>query len=171
MLNDAFDSTDVNPNDTYTLRVIKSGNEIIWEVNNVEVIKYIENDPAKILGGGYFALRLMNPAMGLYDNIKVYDLDQNALSVSEVDSNIKKSIIFPNPISDVLTIKSKSINNWTIYSPTGKAIFSEDKSPYRKEDMFFNSANYEYKRIDVSNLSKGFYFIKVDNEVHSFIKK
>ncbi|MEM9159144.1 MAG: DUF1961 family protein [Verrucomicrobiota bacterium] len=66
------DATDQSPLDTHHLRIIKVGNRVVWQINGEESFSYVEEDPTKALEGGYFAFRLMNPAMGIYDNLRVY---------------------------------------------------------------------------------------------------
>ncbi|VGO18165.1 DUF1961 family protein [Pontiella sulfatireligans] len=69
------DGTDENPDRVHKLRITKIGNKVEWTINGKKSFTYIEENPEKVLGGGYFAIRLMNPAMGLYDNVKIYALD------------------------------------------------------------------------------------------------
>ena len=72
----------------------------------------------------------------------------------------QKIIIFPNPVSDILYING--INNAKdirIFDVTGKTVLIPQSS-------FLNT-----NQIDVSALSKGIYFLKVDNQVVKFIKK
>ena len=69
-----LDPTDEASAKTHDLRIIKMKNRVIWKINGNEVFNYVEDDPDKVLKGGYFAFRLMNPAMGLYDNLKIYEI-------------------------------------------------------------------------------------------------
>ncbi|VGO18190.1 hypothetical protein SCARR_00241 [Pontiella sulfatireligans] len=58
----------------HKLRITKIDNKVVWEIDGVESFAYVESDPEKVLKGGYFAIRLMNPAMGIYDNVRVYEI-------------------------------------------------------------------------------------------------
>ena len=69
------DTTDENPTQTHHLQIIKRGPTVTWTVNGQTTFGYTEQDPAQLLAGGYFALRLMNPAIGLYDNLRIYALE------------------------------------------------------------------------------------------------
>lgn len=68
------DITIVNKNATYHMRVVKHGNKVAWQVNGQTAFVYTESDDEKILANGFYALRQMVPAIGLYDNIKVYEI-------------------------------------------------------------------------------------------------
>jgi hypothetical protein len=69
-----------------------------------------------------------------------------------------KMSLYPNPTFDELNIISNNleINNKTIYSLQGKAVFSENSNS---------------KTIDVSNLSEGFYFIEISSSDGKSIQK
>ena len=77
--------------------------------------------------------------------------------------------IFPNPVSNELNISFKNKNNseytFEVYSINGKLIQAD------KNTNAFGSV----KKLDVSNLSSGFYLLKVINENQSsvikFVKK
>lgn len=56
------------------LRVIKYHNKVTWQINNETAFEYLETAKAKVLGGGYFAFRLMVPAIAYYDNVKVFEI-------------------------------------------------------------------------------------------------
>lgn len=56
------------------LKVIKNKNTVTWKIDGKTAFVYTEKEPEKELGGGYFAIRLMVPAMGYYDNLKVYEI-------------------------------------------------------------------------------------------------
>lgn len=69
-----------------------------------------------------------------------------------------KTTIYPNPVSNTLFISSENsvIDSVTIYSLTGKKVFEDSKG--------LNS-------IDVSNLSKGMYFMEIFSEAGKTMKK
>jgi hypothetical protein len=83
-------------------------------------------------------------------------VDLNTVIFNDPALSTEKSIeygvsIFPNPVSENLIIKSKTlIDNLTLYSLTGKLIFN--KNPNTLEEI-----------IDVKELSKGMYVLEVTN--------
>lgn len=56
------------------MRLIKVNNKVIWEIDGQPTFEYLEKDEDKVLGGGYFAIRLMVPAIGLYDNFRLWEI-------------------------------------------------------------------------------------------------
>jgi hypothetical protein len=84
-----------------------------------------------------------------------------ALSVNDVHHN--KYNIYPIPANDVLNIEGLSPNSrMSIYSITGK-------------ELRHIEAAYSTNSINVSDLEKGVYFLKIsaqgDSEIHKFIKE
>ncbi len=69
-----------------------------------------------------------------------------------------KTTIYPNPVSNTLNISSENsvLDSVTIYSLTGKKVFEESKG--------INS-------IDVSNLSKGMYYMEIYSASGKTVKK
>jgi len=77
-------------------------------------------------------------------------------SIDNMELNL---ILFPNPASNILNIKSNSlINPFSIYDFTGKFIMQ-------------NMGNSNEVNIDISNLCSGLYFIKSSSKNSSFIGK
>jgi hypothetical protein len=64
-------------------------------------------------------------------------------------------VIYPNPSASFITINSKNqlIENVNINDISGKQIID------------LKNLNTETKNIDISNLSKGIYFISINNQV------
>jgi hypothetical protein len=87
-----------------------------------------------------------------------YVLDFQALGINEpeIDDNIIK--VFPNPVSDTLTINSSNseVESFSLFDITGKLIVE----------------TFGQNKIDVSNLPQGVYLLKVNvNSGKSFSKK
>ena len=78
--------------------------------------------------------------------IRLTDLQAVPVSVSEFYNRIN---IYPNPSDNKIIIDNAKNANIKIYDLTGKLVFSK------------NNIN-EYQSIDLSNLNKGTYFIKVN---------
>lgn len=80
--------------------------------------------------------------------------------VSLDENNLVKVEIYPNPMNDVLTIKSDDINNVSIFNAVGQEILTVENT----------------NDIDVSALSSGLYFVKVTDRkgnlvVNKIVKK
>lgn len=79
------------------------------------------------------------------------------LSLENTSYLLKNIEVFPNPINDILTIKTSkniSINKTFIYSSLGKEILKSNKN-----------------KINLSQLSTGIYFIKIQTDYGEFFKK
>ena len=79
------------------------------------------------------------------------------LSIENTPYLLKNIEVFPNPINDILTIKTSkniSINKTFIYSSLGKEILKSNKN-----------------KINLSQLSTGIYFIKIQTDYGEFFKK
>ena len=61
-------------NTVHRLRMTKKNKVITWQIDEKVAFIYTEKNPKNVLSGGYFAIRLMVPAMGFYDNIKIYEI-------------------------------------------------------------------------------------------------
>ncbi len=93
------------------------------------------------------------------------NLSEELLLVSEEDAiedinNLNKILIFPNPADKILKFKNLK-NNSDIYivDLLGKIIF-------HKNNHFFNDF-----KIDISNLEKGVYFIKINKKADILLRK
>jgi hypothetical protein len=103
-------------------------------------------------------------AFGSYDGIIrlvkskiISDVNENNNPISH-NSEINKMIIYPNPGTDFINIKGISIGIIEIFSVEGvkvKELTTESKSNLQ---------------IDISDLTSGFYYIKIDNKYYKFIK-
>lgn len=68
--------------------------------------------------------------------------------------------IYPNPVTDRMVIESEqSFNKIEIFDVSGKMVLKEDyPAAFSKE-------------LDVSNLKKGYYIVKVQHQCYSLIKQ
>ncbi|TNJ46030.1 DUF1961 family protein [Tamlana fucoidanivorans] len=72
MLDSGIDFASQSPKELHRIRVQKWKNNIVFTINDKQVLNY--SDDEKALGAGYFGLRLMVPAIGTYDNFNLYEL-------------------------------------------------------------------------------------------------
>ena len=77
----------------------------------------------------------------------------NSLAVSEINSNNSSIVIYPNPAQHHVTISStKNIDSIEIFDVSGKQLIAKH-------------INENETTVDISNLSIGIYFVKVQNEL------
>jgi hypothetical protein len=127
-------------NEDYTLQ---SGSPAIDTGNNSKIPAGINTD---LLGNA----RILNATvdMGAYE----YD---STLGINDSELNKTEIILYPNPTSSVLNIKTNSnLKRATIYSVLGKKILETSS-----------------KKITTSNLNKGIYLIKIETEDGSISTK
>ncbi|WCO01991.1 T9SS type A sorting domain-containing protein [Psychroserpens ponticola] len=121
-------------------------------VNSLEL-----RDSGQLLVGGDFRsynAQPKSPLIALFAGIPE-TLNTNPFEISE--RNIS---VFPNPASDLISISSeKEIQNIQLYTISGKQILNQ-------QDL--KSYNH---RLDVSQLSKGFYLLKISNHATTITKK
>lgn len=98
------------------------------------------------MGAGYGAYQIAKKGSGIEP------------TVDDIKSN---SIIYPNPVEDVITIKnSESIKDIKIFNLAGAMVYNH------------NGNNNNLQTLDISILEKGTYLLKInDNEVHKLLKK
>lgn len=89
----------------------------------------------------------------------LYLIKASNLGISDFDSSGVS--IFPNPVSDKITINSKNseINNLTLIDISGKILYSETE------------INSENKTLDLSKYSEGVYFMAINNNITKKIIK
>lgn len=76
-----------------------------------------------------------------YGGGQTNDIDENTISDSKV---------YPNPVDNVLTVKSKNIESVNVYDQTGKIVVRA-----------FNETHEEALKLDVSKLSSGNYILEI----------
>ena len=101
------------------------------------------------------------------DNTGFYVLTSFEIETDEIlgieDDFIATLSIFPNPSTGTINIQSNLLTETvglTIYNLQGQQLFSENKTP-----------NNGTVQMDVSNLVKGIYFVKITSEGTSILKK
>jgi len=83
-------------------------------------------------------------------NIVIVELSNGAMSINELDNN--SFGLYPNPSSGYIIIESlmfDEINNVEIFDVTGKSIKQVESTLANK------------LKVDISNLEKGIYFVKI----------
>jgi hypothetical protein len=93
-----------------------------------------------------------------FGSFQVSAWDPNTLGIE--DFHIEGLSYYPNPVKDILTIETQSTSSQvTLYSVNGQEIMRQN----------FNSNNTSIK-LDMSNLSRGLYFVKItiDGRLESF---
>ena len=134
------------------------GNGIVF---NKEVWLYLEREN----GSNYFAALLQNFHYWYWNGSSCNSLNvEHVVNSTQITSikevNNEKFMIFPNPANNKIKISnSVSLNNSSIeiYSITGTLI----------SKPCLNNKN----EIDISNLSKGIYIIKINSEKYNIVKK
>ena len=95
----------------------------------------------------------------IFNNIAVSAVDKNVLSAEDYLSEEQNLTIYPNPAKDKIRILSNSsIDKVLVYNILGKLVY---ESPKKTSNL----------SVDISNLSKGIYFIKVFSDGFSKTKK
>ena len=116
-----------------------------FEKGEVTVWKIKLQKDNKILVGGLF---------NKYNNISINNIARlnNNIVMSTLDlSKNKEIVIYPNPVKNILNIKSdEPISSYEIYSLNGRKLMEQNK---------LNNS-----KIDVSNLTKGNYLIKLKSK-------
>jgi len=99
-----------------------------------------------------------------YYRLKLYDIDGSYTTSNIVSVNYKKDElnIFPNPASNTLSIRGKSIGEISIIDVTGKDVTNQTS--------FLNASN-SFVQLDIQNLTQGLYFVYCNNEVYQIVKK
>lgn len=105
---------------------------------------------------GAYIYELENMATGNIINVDFPFILEIDLTTDVGDYKYNETHIYPNPVRDVLNVSSElNITKAELIDPIGKVIFSENNS---------NSIN-------VSGLSKGFYFLKLTTSNRTLIEK
>ena len=88
-----------------------------------------------------------------------------SLSVSDLEALENGIAMYPNPVQDRLSIKNTSqfnIDKIAIYNVMGKQVY---------RDILNNGNSYDKLNVDVSNLTRGMYLVKLESEVGTTTKK
>ena len=90
-------------------------------------------------------------------DIKKMTLNYNE-NLNDIDGLSSSDAIFPNPVSDVLYF------NFNVGSEVTMQIFSATGQLVKEENLSFDGA------VDVSDLNKGLYIVKIDGKTYKFSK-
>ncbi|MDD2386354.1 MAG: choice-of-anchor J domain-containing protein [Bacteroidales bacterium] len=113
-----------------------------WRQRNVDLSSYT--------GSVYLAWRHFNCYDKFWLNIDDITINSTITSINNSNSNLVN--VFPNPATDLITVTNATNANITIMNIVGEIVKIIDNA----------SAN---QTIDMSNLSNGTYFVKVNQEV------
>jgi len=124
-------------------------------------MSYIDKPNIRGLGCDFMANGLWQPYTNLLSppNMPNYGLGAAPvggncwpLSSNEITDRSSDLVVYPNPISTLLFIKTSLKNKRELYNALGQLIINTDKN-----------------EIDVRTLSKGLYYLKVGNEVRKIL--
>ncbi|MDB4060612.1 choice-of-anchor J domain-containing protein [Vicingaceae bacterium] len=122
-------------------------------------------------GGSYYKISVdvqtdegceFNP--GTLTDIYIKVLDDCTVGLQESDQ-LGSLEIFPNPVSDVLTINQSSVE---IYNGSIFLLSAEGRLVESFEELTFGQLN---QQIDMSKLPKGVYFIKIETDKGTTVRK
>ncbi|MEO1653871.1 MAG: T9SS type A sorting domain-containing protein, partial [Bacteroidota bacterium] len=125
-------------------------------------------DPVLVFNqlGNYEIQLISQSALGCTDSLnKTISVVQQANLVSNISTLLEAQLeVFPNPVQDYLQIQADRINREIkieIFTPQGNLLLSE---------QFANEAQLS-RRLDLSRLASGIYFLKVSEPEGFLIKK
>jgi len=97
---------------------------------------------------------------GASNKITVYTYDSSSVAVNDIPSDIASVKLYPNPVSNILTIEGANqlldIKKIKIRSINGSLVYNEEKN---------------HQHINVSKLARGVYFISIICEERSYSLK
>jgi len=172
------DITDVSPTTTNVTTALKSPAEVIFKGNNLYISEYLGSKISKldITTGSTIPTDAITE-LSFPSGIVVYGNDlyiteivffnpdrivktslSTTLSTLEVDFKKSQFKLYPNPTTDFITISGlETSENYEIYNSVGSSV---------KKGRVLNQ-----QKIDLQNLSKGFYVIKFENNsIKKFLK-
>nr|WP_315035511.1 T9SS type A sorting domain-containing protein [uncultured Chryseobacterium sp.] len=173
------DEIDAAKFDLSSIVPLNSSHDFITKITNPNIVEFIfENiqlpfDDAN--NDGYISFKIktkstLNAGDSFSNTAKIYfDYNhpiitntytttvENVLATTESSKNTTQFTIYPNPVKDILNIKSKDeVIKAEIYDVTGRII---------------NSSNVQGNSMNVSELSKGNYMIKVFTKDKTMVQK
>ncbi len=155
-----FTATDIaNAQTFFTPQTVSEGVAYGSTENlNISLVSYFYNfSPAS----GVLWVQATSGGDGLY-----YDASSSTVTgVNEIADQASDFSVFPNPASSYLIIRpeTKLPGNYQIE-------LYDVKGSFLKKEEFFSSENSEFN-FDVSDLSKGVYYLNLKNAQHSTVKK
>ena len=145
-----------NSDGTYTLPDYVLSNEVSATDNCSDNLMITQNPSAGTIISNGITIVSFETADD-YGNIITCSFELNVIiELGFNDNNLSEGlVIYPNPSASFITINSKNqlIENVNINDISGKQIID------------LKNLNTETKNIDISNLSKGIYFISINNQV------
>ena len=125
--------------------------------NEIDRVQYFDSSPWPDADGNGLFLKLMDPDSdnSLPEN---WTAISGVVAVNEIESE-DKLLLYPNPVVTELTLKS-------VHEIAGVQLFDMHGSLIRNTE--FNS---EVASLDMSNLPRGFYTIKVITQNNAYIRK
>ncbi|SDR66787.1 Listeria/Bacterioides repeat-containing protein/Por secretion system C-terminal sorting domain-containing protein [Polaribacter sp. KT25b] len=94
----------------------------------------------------------------IFNNVAISAVDKNVLSADEFIKEKQNIMVYPNPAKDKIKIFSNTtIKNVLVYNVLGKLVYKSEK---------LNNST-----VDLSNFSKGIYFVKVFSDGSSTTKR
>ena len=126
--------------------------------NNAATVSGDVGEKAVVEGKNTFNIKV-TAEDGVHFTDYVLEVTNTVVAISEVDKNTIK--LYPNPANDCLNITSEyAIEHITIYDLTGRVVKQIDQTT---------------TRIDLNNISSGFYLLKVTTEqgnaMYKFVKE
>lgn len=145
-----------SPDTWYRVKVIGSAMECRYYLNDILI--YSESAPAPLAMDQLRFVHNNGVGTAYFDNIKIND--ELILAVKGAKADGKVLTVYPNPASDVLTIKSKEkVNKAEVYDISGKKV----------------AADLDGDKVNVKNLNPGNYIINIETKegktTEKFIKK
>jgi hypothetical protein len=143
----------------FTKHTIETGGFTNFPVNAVSNIAMGDSD-----NDGDLDIAVMRL---IFTDESTVDIEQNSLFLNDLINGIENNVtnqnyrIYPNPSTDLISIELNNFENVTlsIINPTGQVIL---KKQITKKQI---------ERINISDFSKGMYFIKIEGQDYSNIEK
>ena len=149
-------SMKINKNQWYHLKIWAKGADIKVYVDDMDTPEITCSDAS--FTAGSIGVRSYN-ALARWDNISVASLDETAIPVIKTG---RKILLYPNPVTNLLSINIPEKGRMTVYDSVGKQIVAADV----QEGINI---------LDVARYETGIYFIKLaaNNEISCarFIKE
>ncbi|RXM51138.1 MULTISPECIES: T9SS type A sorting domain-containing protein [unclassified Chryseobacterium] len=140
------------PNEWYRLKVVGTGMEIRYYLNDILI--YTEPVSAPLAMDQFRFVHNNGLGTAYFDNIKIND--ELILTVKEIKSNAETLILYPNPATESIKIKTPNrVKHIEVYDHTGKRI-----------NVALNG-----DQVDIRGLSSGTYLLNIETEGRNFTEK
>lgn len=114
--------------------------------------------PGNLTADHYWGIAFANDLFWVYDASSnkwiAYDIFENTAGVEEVP--VTYLHVYPNPVEDVLNVRTSAVETLEIYSTTGQC-------------LYIAKAN-DYHLVNISDYAPGIYLLKVGNGLRKIIK-